>query len=396
MHLLCRVFATTAVAALAATLPSALSVPAQADFASKFQVPFACNERWEGSTRASHSPSPYSVDFNRDANDYGHIVVAAETGVVTSVVNLGDQSYGLYVIVDHGGGWTTLYAHLSASLVVSGQRVDQGQPIALLGNSGGSFGAHLHFEERYNKVDRAAVFNGANLVYNSWLRSRNCGDVPITGDWNGDRVSDAGVFSRTRYATFRQRNADGAVTNIRLGVSSDAPITGDWNGDGQTDLGFRTTTTRMFTLRNSHGTTNSFTFGDSNDVPVTGDWNGDGRWDVGVYDPATTTFLLRDSSGLKSSKRFGVAGGVPITGDWDGDGRWNLGYYTPSDATYTLQNVDGTTTKVVFGEANSIPVVGDWNADSVSDLGAWSPSTGTYTFRLTPRRTATLAYGKAR
>src|SRR6186997_1601714 len=77
-----------------------------------FQLPFACGERWEASTRPTHSPSALSVDWNRDAHDLGHPVVADAPGVVTSVVNLGDTSYGRYVVVDHGGGWTTLHAHL--------------------------------------------------------------------------------------------------------------------------------------------------------------------------------------------------------------------------------------------------------------------------------------------
>jgi murein DD-endopeptidase MepM/ murein hydrolase activator NlpD len=67
-------------------------------------------------------------------------------GVVASA---GDRAgYGLTVVVDHGGGRQTLYAHLSAIDVVPGQAVDAGQRIARSGNSGRATGAHLHFEAR--------------------------------------------------------------------------------------------------------------------------------------------------------------------------------------------------------------------------------------------------------
>lgn len=76
----------------------------------------------------------------------GRDVVAAGDGKVVSSGGLG--SYGKAVIIDHGGGIMTLYAHNSKLLVQNGQTVTKGQKIALIGSTGLSTGPHLHFEVR--------------------------------------------------------------------------------------------------------------------------------------------------------------------------------------------------------------------------------------------------------
>ena len=77
-------------------------------------------------------------------------IIASDGGRVVAINNTGRGSYGMYVLIDHGGGYETMYAHCSKVLVSVGQKVAQGEVIARVGNTGRSTGPHLHFEIRVN------------------------------------------------------------------------------------------------------------------------------------------------------------------------------------------------------------------------------------------------------
>lgn len=80
--------------------------------------------------------------------DYGDPIRAADGGVIIYADWMG--GYGYAVIIDHGGGISTLYGHNSELLVGVGQRVYKGQTIARAGSTGYSTGPHCHFEVRQN------------------------------------------------------------------------------------------------------------------------------------------------------------------------------------------------------------------------------------------------------
>lgn len=82
--------------------------------------------------------------------DYGTPIYAAAGGTVTSSGWLDD--YGYLVVISHGNGVQTAYAHCSQLLVSSGQQVGQGQLIARVGSTGNSTGNHLHFEVRKDGI----------------------------------------------------------------------------------------------------------------------------------------------------------------------------------------------------------------------------------------------------
>jgi len=81
-------------------------------------------------------------------NIYGQDFVAAADGTV--ILSQWYGGYGNCVVIDHGGGITTLYGHGSQRLVSVGQKVKRGQAVMKVGNTGASTGAHAHFEVRKN------------------------------------------------------------------------------------------------------------------------------------------------------------------------------------------------------------------------------------------------------
>lgn len=85
------------------------------------------------------------------ANSAAPGIAAADGGTVSFVEYL-RYGYGFHVLVDHGNGLETLYAHLSDIYVKPGDRVGRGQIIGKMGNTGRSSGTHLHFEVRKNGV----------------------------------------------------------------------------------------------------------------------------------------------------------------------------------------------------------------------------------------------------
>lgn len=101
----------------------------------------------------------YNPAANHPAIDIGgaigHAIYASDTGVVV-YSGWNNSGYGLVIVVDHGNGWQTLYAHLSQVNVACGDPVWQGNVIGLMGCTGNCSGPHLHFEmihAQYGKVN---------------------------------------------------------------------------------------------------------------------------------------------------------------------------------------------------------------------------------------------------
>ena len=105
-------------------------------------------ETWISGYNYSESTNHRAIDI---AGSTGNAIYAADAGVVV-YAGWNNHGYGNVVMIDHGNGWQTLYAHLNSYNVGCGYYVFQGDVIASLGSTGNSSGPHLHYEMRYNGV----------------------------------------------------------------------------------------------------------------------------------------------------------------------------------------------------------------------------------------------------
>ena len=175
-----------AAAAIALGVSGTMLVANPAQAAPAFQLPFPCGQTWNGNSSASSAHVSWEIDFNRGSTataDLGDTVVAAAAGTVEVSAHQGSvNGYGNLIVIDHGGGYHTYYAHLKARAVSAGQTVLRGQAIGSLGNTsrpGNNISPHLHYEVRYPDRSQShiirAVFNGSTFGYNiANVTSNNC------------------------------------------------------------------------------------------------------------------------------------------------------------------------------------------------------------------------------
>ena len=184
-----------------------------------FQMPFPCNQTWTGSTWSGHNPL-YAVDLNRP-DDFGDTVVASASGTVTTSAYSTTSGYGNYIIISHGGGWETLYAHLQSRAVARGATVSRGNRIGTVGNSSATatIGTHLHSEQRYSGSVRKITWNGNAIPYFAKrdYTSRNC------SSGGGGHAS----------GTVR---TSGANLNVRSGASTSYSIVGSLSNGSQVTI----------------------------------------------------------------------------------------------------------------------------------------------------------------
>jgi hypothetical protein len=181
----------------------------------------------------------------------------------------------------------------------------------------------------------AAGFSRAVFRLGATEFSFGTGSIPVAGDFNGDGRTDVGTYappsdsaSAGRWQLRYSLSAGSADSAFDFGADpTGLPVTGDWDGDGVTDVGLfipgGENRVGRWQLRTRTAALD-FTFGGDATYPVTGDWNGDGRTDIGVYTPPA---LLREGRWeLRSSTSAGVAdldfrfgtGTYPVAGDFDG------------------------------------------------------------------------------
>ncbi|WP_214415505.1 M23 family metallopeptidase [Sphaerisporangium fuscum] len=210
-----------------------------------FQLPFPCNQTWTGNSNGSSAHQSWEIDFNRGSTpdaDLGDTVVAAAAGKVVISANQGSTNgFGNLVKIDHGGGWSTYYAHLRVRSVSEGQQVSQGQKIGEVGNTskpGNNISPHLHYEVRttdtsYPANIQKAVFNGATFGYPvQTVTSHNCSgsNNPYSPEevcGSGYSVIDSAALGSAGkvYLLYNNSNGYNCVTTIKTAsVGTDSAV----------------------------------------------------------------------------------------------------------------------------------------------------------------------------
>lgn len=175
-------------------------------------------------SRYGYRPSFRRMHKGLDIKVYtGDTIVSAFDGKVR-VVRYDAGGYGYYVVVRHKNGLETIYGHLSKQLVVADQEVEAGEPIGLGGNTGRSFGSHLHFETRLlgAAINPELLFDfPAQDVTANFFTFRKADYLPAVSSSsanNGRRMASSSKKGGSRYYKVRKGDTLSSISK-KLGIS---------------------------------------------------------------------------------------------------------------------------------------------------------------------------------
>ncbi|WP_108987656.1 peptidoglycan DD-metalloendopeptidase family protein [Streptomyces coelicoflavus] len=377
-----------------------------------FRAPWPCGE---GRDYYHHSSEVHNaIDFNiAGSADLGTPALASASGTVIDAVPMPNSSgYGNYVRVDHGGGWTSLVAHLDRISVAKGQYVRTGDELGKVGNTGESFGAHLHYEQEADGQNMPIVVDRVALRYSATAArhtSGNCGTPqPLLAgsptDFTGDGVDDIVTFTQNAEAdvyvapSTRAGFGEAKEWHDFFAPGGETPLTGDFNGDHKDDVvtftkGPDSDVYVALSNGNNFGTATVWHdhFAPGSEVPAVGDVNGDGYDDIVTFthdaDAKVYVALSNGKDGFHTATVwhdfFAPAGEFPALGDIDGDGDDDLITFTQgttADVYAALSNGKDAfgTGKLVhdhFAPAGELPRIGDVNGDKKDDILAFTQGT---------------------
>ena len=176
--------------------------------------------------------------------------------------------------------------------------------------------------------------------------------VTVKANGNGkNTVAGTDATSDTADAPAAADPAEGSAPVTR--ETADIPVSGDFDGDGLSDAGAFTALTgewRLWLSSIRYGAAAPLTWGTQDDVPVPADYDGDGRTDLAVFRPASGTWLIVASNNGTPSRlevAWGRGGDIPMPFDYDHDGRADLALRRLGGFDILLSGSNYTTTVAV-------------------------------------------------
>lgn len=374
------------------------------------QANYYYSDTW-GACRSGCTRGHLGVDILSASGAKGYPVVAVADGTITWTA---DPCCA--IAISHDDDWKSYYIHLNNDTqnpdgsysddglsgylpgVYDGARVERGQIIGLVGDSGNAEGVrpHLHFE-LWAPVDLDADnWRDRHQAINPTPHAAAVDGIPADPE-EGERPCESGVCDSVglitpggQWALWDALSAEGSVDAFYYGNPGDVAFMGDWDGDGVATPGLYRQSDGFVYLRNSNteGVADvTFFFGNPGDYPLVGDFDDDGDDTVSIYRQTQAKVYVvnelgEDGGGLGEAETeffFGNPGDNPFVGDFDGDGVDTVGLHRSSTGFVYFRNSltsGNADLSFFYGNPGDIILAGDWDGDGDDTVAVYRPSRG--------------------
>ncbi|MBA2735504.1 MAG: VCBS repeat-containing protein [Pyrinomonadaceae bacterium] len=220
--------------------------------------------------------------------------------------------------------------------------------------------------------------SAGTFTYQNWGLN---GDKLVPGDYDGDRKTDYAVWRSSDSTWYILRSATNTFSAVRFGIESDKPVPADYDGDNKTDIAiWRQSDGVWWVNRSATNIATAFRFGGNGDSPIPGDYNGDKRADFTVRRSTNNLWYVNNSYlNNFAGYSFGQTGDKLVSSDYDGDGKEDIAVWRPSNGIwYIRKSSDGSVIYISWGIGSDIPTPADYDGDGKTDAAVWRPGDNTF------------------